>query len=140
MKGESDVIAIYVLLFFIKCLFDDCSPARLGTPICRIVDDTLGYCLTILMTLKPTPPYFVDGIVALFNKSCIYYSGQKGYSWNNSAGMPQTRLSLINKFASQSGFEILYEIITSSNFKWPGCEIYLSIASALVEVLHSSIH
>ena len=48
--------------------------------------------------------------------------------------MPQTRITLISKFANSNGFEILRDIITAQAAAWPGGDSARSIVLALVEV------
>ena len=64
--------------------------------------------------------------------------GTKAYAWNTTGGMPQTRVTLISKFVSANGFQIVFDIMTAPDSRWPGGESARSIVHALVEV--SSFH
>lgn len=60
--------------------------------------------------------------------------GVKNYSWNTATGMAQTRINVINKFGSLSGFEIVSSILMSPDYKWVGAECSSIIVAAILEV------
>jgi hypothetical protein len=48
--------------------------------------------------------------------------------------MTQTRINIINKFGSLSGFEIINTLLMSTDYKWIGAEHASTIIAAIAEV------